>query len=357
MIELDQVTVEFANDEGQLVTAVNNVNLDIAKGEIFGVIGYSGAGKSTLVRTINMLQPPTSGRVKVNEKDMTQMSLGDLRQARKKIGMIFQHFNLMDSRTVAGNVSFPLQDSGLSKEEIAKKVNHLLDLVGLADKANNYPSQLSGGQKQRVAIARSLANDPDVLLCDEATSALDPMTTKSILGLLKDVNEELGITIVIITHEMSVVKEICDRVAVMENGSVVEVDSILNIFANPQAEITQQFIQSASPTEKGVRDVLANPSALQVHPGDRIIRIQFSGASTGEPLLATLTRQFDVAANILFANIEILQDTPVGTLLVALQGEAENIEAATHYLEEEDVRIHEYPTTVQDGQVVVLEQE
>ncbi|MFR8818003.1 MAG: methionine ABC transporter ATP-binding protein [Butyricicoccus sp.] len=221
MIELSHISKEFVSGK-RTVHAVQDVSLTIDKGEIFGIIGFSGAGKSTLVRCINLLERPASGKVIVDGQDMLSLSAKELRQARKKIGMIFQHFNLMPSRTVAGNVAYPLRGSGLSKQQIAEKVQRLLDLVGIGDKAEAYPKQLSGGQKQRVAIARALANDPNVLLCDEATSALDPQTTKAILQLLKHLNETLGITVVIITHEMAVVKEICHRVAVMEHGKVVE---------------------------------------------------------------------------------------------------------------------------------------
>ena len=220
MIELTHVSKDFGKGQ-QEVHAVRDVSLSIDKGEIFGIIGFSGAGKSTLVRCINLLERPTAGTVMVDNKDLTALSARELRQARKKIGMIFQHFNLMPSRTVAGNVAYSMRGSGLSRKETADKVARLLELVGIGDKANAYPSQLSGGQKQRVAIARALANDPNVLLCDEATSAFDPQTTRSILYLLKHLNETLGITIVLITHEMAVVKEICSRVAVMEHGSVV----------------------------------------------------------------------------------------------------------------------------------------
>ena len=229
MIELKHIVKEF-NDSGRDVHAVNDVSLTIDDGDIFGIIGFSGAGKSTLVRCINLLGRPTSGEVIIDGGDITALSQKELREARKKIGMIFQHFNLMPSRTVAGNVAFPLKNSGLSKQEIKAKVKKLLDMVEIGDKEDAYPSQLSGGQKQRVAIARALANDPKILLCDEATSALDPQTTHSILELLKRLNKELGITIVVITHEMDVVKTICNKVAVMEHGRVVETGDILKVF-------------------------------------------------------------------------------------------------------------------------------
>ncbi|AEA00485.1 methionine ABC transporter ATP-binding protein [Aerococcus sp. Group 1] len=341
MIELKNVSVTFESDD-KAVHAVKDVSLSIQSGEIFGVIGYSGAGKSTLVRTINCLQRPSSGQVFVNGQEITALSEKDLRLARKKIGMIFQHFNLMKSRTVAENVAYPLKGSGLSKEESQKKVQHLLDLVGLGNRGDSYPSQLSGGQKQRVAIARALANDPHVLLCDEATSALDPKTTSQILDLLKQVNRELGITIVIITHEMAVIKQICDRVAVMEAGSVVEQDSILNIFSNPHEELTQDFISSASPTEKGIETILANPDLLNIEPGDRLLRIDFTGASTGEPLIASLTKKYDLLANILYANIEILQGTPVGTLLISLNGEPSRVQEAINFVHSSGSHTKEY---------------
>ena len=249
MIELSHISKEFVSGK-RTVHAVQDVSLTIDKGEIFGMIGFSGAGKSTLVRCINLLERPTSGKVIVDGQDMLSLSAKELRQARKKIGMIFQHFNLMPSRTVAGNVAYPLRGSGLSKQQIEEKVQRLLDLVGIGDKAEAYPKQLSGGQKQRVAIARALANDPNVLLCDEATSALDPQTTKAILQLLKHLNETLGITVVIITHEMAVVKEICHRVAVMEHGKVVESGEVFNIFANPREDITKSFIHTTSNLRK-----------------------------------------------------------------------------------------------------------
>ena len=245
MIELKNVSKTFKTNQKE-VQAVKNVNLTVDAGEIFGVIGYSGAGKSTLVRCINLLERPTEGQVIIENTDLTQLKEKELRTERQNIGMIFQQFNLLASRTAYQNVEFPLKGRGYSKEEIREKVESLLDLVGIADKANTYPSELSGGQKQRVAIARALATDPKILLCDEATSALDPQTTKSILKLLKEVNRKLGITIVIITHEMEVIKEICHRVAVMEDGYVVELNDVVSVFSNPQAQITKEFIRSTS---------------------------------------------------------------------------------------------------------------
>ena len=245
MIRLENVSKTFT-DSNKEVHAVNNVSLTINDGDIFGIIGFSGAGKSTLVRCINLLEKPTEGKVFVDDAEITALSGKELRKARKKIGMIFQHFNLMPSRTIFGNVAYPLRGSGLSKEEIREKVHHLLELVGISEKENAFPSQLSGGQKQRVAIARALANDPSILLCDEATSALDPQTTKSILKLLQQLNQTLGITVVVITHEMAVVKEICNRVAVMDHGDVVEEGEVFHVFASPKESLTRSFIKTTS---------------------------------------------------------------------------------------------------------------
>ena len=249
MIRLENVSKTFT-DSNKEVHAVNNVSLTINDGDIFGIIGFSGAGKSTLVRCINLLEKPTEGKVFVDDAEITALSGKELRKARKKIGMIFQYFNLMPSRTIFGNVAYPLRGSGLSKEEIKEKVHHLLELVGISEKENAFPSQLSGGQKQRVAIARALVNDPNILLCDEATSALDPQTTKSILKLLQQLNQTLGIIVVVITHEMAVVKEICNRVAVMDHGDVVEEGEVFHVFASPKEPLTRSFIKTTSNLQK-----------------------------------------------------------------------------------------------------------
>ena len=338
MIKLENIDVTFKQG-AKVVNAVKNVSLDVESGDIYGIIGYSGAGKSTLVRTINLLQRPTKGNVVVNGVDLLQLKPKGLRAARKKIGMIFQHFNLMNTLSVFDNVAFPLKKSGKTKSEIEEKVLSLLELVGLEDKVNSYPRQLSGGQKQRVAIARALANDPDVLLCDEATSALDPKTTYSILELLKKVNVQLGITIVIITHEMQVVKEICNKVAVMEEGEVIEQGSVLEIFTNPERDLTKGFIDTATHINQGIETVLSHEQLLNLKEGDYLVKISFVGASTGEPLITKLSTQFQVAANILFANVEIIQETPVGTLLVGLSGEKSGIENALSYIREQGVSV------------------
>ena len=253
--------------------------------------------------------------------------------------MIFQHFNLMPSRTVAGNVAYPLRGSGLSKQQIAEKVQRLLDLVGIGDKAEAYPKQLSGGQKQRIAIARALANDPNVLLCDEATSALDPQTTKSILQLLKHLNETLGITVVIITHEMAVVKEICHRVAVMEHGKVVESGEVFNIFANPREDITKSFIHTTSNLRK-IEELIAEDSpVVKLNPGELIVRLSYIQRNVSEPLISTVSRKFDIVLNIIFSDIAIVQDAPIGGTVAIISGEREQITQAIAYLIEKNVGV------------------
>ena len=339
MIYLKNICKTFIDDNKKEVHAVNDVSLTINDGDIFGIIGFSGAGKSTLVRCINLLERPTSGTVEVDGKDLTKLSEKELRESRKKIGMIFQHFNLFPSRTIFGNVAFPLQGSGLSKEEIAAKVRNLLELVGISEKENAYPSQLSGGQKQRVAIARALANDPDILLCDEATSALDPQTTKAILDLLKDLNKKLGITIVVITHEMAVVKEICNKVAVMEKGRVVEEGDVFSIFANPQEALTQNFIKTTSNLRK-IEDLVNEGSpVVDLKPGELIVRLSYIEKNISEPLISAMTFKFNVILNIIFANIEIIQDAPIGGTVAIMSGKSEDIDAALDYLRDKNVGV------------------
>lgn len=338
MITLEQVSKTFDTASGN-VHAVQDVSLTIQDGEIFGIIGFSGAGKSTLVRCINLLERPTSGKVLIDEENLMELSDKQLRAVRKKIGMIFQHFNLMRSRSVYQNIAFPLKKSGLSKQEIDAKIQRLLHLVDLEDKKDAYPSQLSGGQKQRVAIARALANDPKVLLCDEATSALDPQTTKSILKLLKKVNEELGITIVLITHEMAVIKEICDRVAVMENGHVVEEGSILDIFTKAQAEVTQNFIATTSNISR-IYELLDEDAAIcALQDGQRMVKLNYDSVSTSKALISEISRQFHVDTNIIFGNVEVIKHTPLGDLIVILSGTKEHIDEAIQYLQAHEVGV------------------
>lgn len=338
MIELSHITKDYGTGRNQ-VHAVQDVTLSIHTGEVFGIIGFSGAGKSTLVRCINLLERPTTGTVTVDGKEVTALSPKELRLARKKIGMIFQHFNLMQSRTVFSNVAYPLRGSGLDKQEIKKKVHHLLELVGIADKADAYPAQLSGGQKQRVSIARALANDPSVLLCDEATSALDPQTTKAIQQLLKNLNQTLGITIVVITHEMEVVKKICDRVAVMEHGHVVEQGDVFNVFANPRQDVTKSFIQTTS-NLRHIEDLISEDSPVaRLEPGQLIARLSYVQRNVSEPLISTVSRKFDITLNIIFADIAIVQNAPIGGTVAIISGEPHQIAQAIDYLLERNVNV------------------
>lgn len=336
MIYLSHVCKTFKTKTKE-VHAVHDVSLHIQPKEIFGIIGFSGAGKSTLIRCMNLLERPTSGGVKVAGKDLMKLSEKELRETRKKIGMIFQHFHLMNRRTVYQNIAFPLKDQKLSKEEVNKKVSNLLELVGLTDKKDAYPFELSGGQKQRVAIARALANDPQVLLCDEATSALDPQTTKSILNLLRKVNEELGVTIVLITHEMAVVKEICDRVAIMEHGCIKEEGDILQVFSNPQAKITQDFLASTMNVQQAI-DVLRKEmeSAADIKC---FLKLQYIADRTKEAMISYISKTYLLDVSILFGNIEIVKDVPIGNLIVCMQGEETNMEQAVQYMKEQEIQV------------------
>lgn len=331
MIKLENISKSFAIN-GKTVEAVKDVSLAIRQGEIFGIIGFSGAGKSTLVRCINLLEKPEKGRVIIDGEDITHYEGKELRHVRQKIGMIFQHFNLMPSRTVFENIELPLKLTKLSASERSQKIKKLLDLVGLSDKAQSYPSQLSGGQKQRVAIARALANDPKVLLCDEATSALDPQTTHSILQLLKEVNTRLGITIVVITHQMEVIKEICDRVAVMQKAVVVEKGDIVEVFSAPQAPITKSFIQAADNFEAFSDLVKLNSAITGIKPSQPVWFLTYRGAVAGEPLMSELYRRFEVKANIIYGNIDYFKQCIVGKLGVAIEGRADQIEKARQFL-------------------------
>lgn len=331
IIELKNITKTFEN-AGEKFNAVDNVNISIKRGEIYGIIGFSGAGKSTLVRCINLLGRPTSGQVIVNGRELTNLSQKELRVERKKIGMIFQHFNLLKSRTVFENVAFPLKGCGLSKAQIAKKVKSLLALVEISNKESAYPSELSGGQKQRVAIARALASDPSILLCDEATSALDPTTTKAILRLLKKLNEELGLTIVLITHQMDVIREICTRLAVMENGIVVESGEVFDIFARPQNEVTKRFIRSTSGLSKIDELIQDNSSVIALEGNEKIVRLSYIQKNVSEPLISAISRLYDVTINIVLADIEIVQNAPIGGTVVIISGKENSIERALEHI-------------------------
>ena len=333
MIKLVHVSKTFGDGETG-VHAVRDVSLEIAPGEIFGIIGYSGAGKSTLVRCINLLERPTGGTVTVDGQELTRMPERDLRAVRKKIGMIFQHFNLMPSRTVAQNVAFPLK--GLDKAESDRKVKELLELVGLPDKADAYPSQLSGGQKQRVAIARALASGPKVLLCDEATSALDPQTTRSLLRLIQDINQKTGITVVIITHEMAVVKDICRRVAVMDGGRVVEEGDVFSIFSSPREAVTRSFISTTSNLSKVEELMEAGSPIVDLSPGQLLVRMTYIQKSASEAIISDLSRRFGVDINIIYSNLEVIEDAPLGGLVAVLGGD--RAQEALEYWTSKNVR-------------------
>ena len=341
LIELVNIVKEFkVTGRGEAVHAVNDVSLTVEDGDIFGIIGFSGAGKSTLVRCINLLGRPSSGQVIIDGRDMMSLSDKELREARKKIGMIFQHFNLMPSRTVEENVAFPLKGSGLTKNQIHEKVLKLLKLVEIDEKASVYPSQLSGGQKQRVAIARALANDPNILLCDEATSALDPQTTQSILQLIKKLNKELGLTVVVITHEMAVIKSICNKVAVMENGRVAESGDVFTIFTDPQQQITKNFIRTTSNVSKVYEFVENDAEVVRLKEGEVLAILHYrQPEDVSVPLISTASRRYEVNLNILFADVEIIDNKSIGDTVVILQGEADNVSEAIRYLERHNLRV------------------
>ncbi|QTX32645.1 methionine ABC transporter ATP-binding protein [Aminithiophilus ramosus] len=319
--------------------ALDAIDLDVPDGSIFGIIGSSGAGKSTLIRCVNLLERPTAGTVIVGGVDFTALAEADLREARKKVGMIFQSFNLLARRTVFGNVALPLELAGWSKEKIGPRVDELLDLVGLADRRNHYPSQLSGGQKQRVGIARALANGPDVLLSDEATSALDPKTTQSILELLRDINERLGLTILLITHEMNVIKAVCHNVAVIDEGRIVEQGPVLDVFTDPRETATRdllgEIIGVDLPDSFGGLDF----SRETIEGGDVVVQLRFFGNVAAEPVMSDLVRRFDVDVNILTAHIDHIRNVPYGTLVVGLSGDEGQRRAALKHLESLDLKV------------------
>ena len=352
MIEIKHLNKTFTVKDAK-VDAVQDVSLSIEDGEIFGIIGYSGAGKSTLVRCLNLLETPDNGTLRINDSELITVENGkiyvgeskrrmkekELNALRRSIGMIFQHFNLLDRSTVFENIAYPLRYSGMSKQEIRDRVFELLDLVDLRDKTDAYPSQLSGGQKQRVAIARALANRPKVLLSDEATSALDPDATESILNLLRDLNEKLGLTIVLITHEMAVIKAICRQVAVMENGFVVEQGAVYDVFAHPRENITKRFVASTSALSR-VNKLLDQDSPLvQVGKGETLLRLTFFRDSVGDSLISAISREYNVATNIVLASVEVLQGDPLGGMIVILKGEEKDVAAAMDCLKENKVEV------------------
>lgn len=338
MIRLENISKDFVVD-GKTVHAVKDVTIEIDKGQIFGIIGFSGAGKSTLVRCINLLERPTSGKVFLEDTELTALPYKKLREARQKIGMIFQSFNLMPSRTVYENIELPLKHNGYPKDKRKQRIEELLSLVELSDKGNNYPSQLSGGQKQRVAIARALAGDPKVLLCDEATSALDPKTTSQILALLKKLNQELKLTIVIITHQMSVVKEICDRAAVMEQGEVIEQGYVYDLFSNPKTKLTKSFMDTAN-NFGSFFDILDEKGSLaDVSDGTHIYLLTYTGDAAGKALMSEIYKKFTVESNILYGNIDYIKGKPLGKLAVNLTGDKDKIEEAVEYIKNSGVQL------------------
>ena len=338
MIKLKNVSKIF-DVSGKKLTALDNVSLDIPQGHICGVIGASGAGKSTLIRCVNLLEKPSEGSVIIDGNDLTQLSDAELVLERRNIGMIFQHFNLLSSRTVFGNVALPLELEGVHKKEIEAKVNELLSLVGLSDKKNVYPANLSGGQKQRVAIARALASDPKVLLCDEATSALDPATTHSILKLLKEINRTLGITILLITHEMEVVKRICNQVAVIDKGRLIEQGTVSEIFSNPKTELAQEFISSTfhiTLPEEYLENLSDTPKHAKSYP---IIKFEFTGRSVDAPLLSQASKKFGVELSILTSQIDYAGGVKFGYTIAEVEGNEDKITQTKIYLMENNVRV------------------
>lgn len=338
MIKIENVTKTFLMKKRE-IHALQNVNLEIAAGEIFGIIGYSGAGKSTLIRCINLLERPTTGSISVDGEELTSLNAKGIRTARRKIGMIFQHFNLMPSRTVLGNVLFASKRAEGSKEEKEEKAMDLLALVGLSHRINAYPSSLSGGEKQRVAIARALVNNPKVLLCDEATSALDPETTASILKLLKEVSQKLDITIVLITHSMEVIKEICDRVAVIEGGKVKEVGTVLDIFSHPKSDVTKQFVAQSSGTQKIYELVEQDAPIVKLEEDGMLIKLTYSDETAGDALIYQLIKKFDLKTNIIFGDMGIIGDKSIGTLVVSCCGKQGDREEALKYIKSQGVKV------------------
>lgn len=354
MIELQNISVRF-HQKDKVIQAVEDVDLFIEKGDVYGIVGYSGAGKSTLVRVMNLLQKPTEGKVIINQTDLGKLSAKELRKERKSIGMIFQHFNLMENRTIFDNVDFSLKYTGKSKQERRQKVSELLELVGLEEKTSAYPNQLSGGQKQRVAIARALANEPKVLLCDEATSALDPKTTHQILALLKELNHKLGLTIVLITHEMQVVKEVCNKVAVMEDGRIIEKGSSVQIFSHPQEELTKDFIRTATHLDQALETIIGHRAFAEQIMNKWLVELSYVGNQTNEPLIAQLYSKYQVTANILYGNVELLQETPLGSLIVTLAGETNQRQKALDYLIRLGVRVNVLQKNEENEQIKIAE--
>ncbi len=340
-ITIEELSKTFSTKEGKF-DALKNINLNIASGDIFGIIGMSGAGKSTLVRCINYLEVPSTGRVLIDGKAMGDLTPKELRQQRQSIGMIFQHFNLLMQKTVIDNVCFPMYIQGKKKAEAKKRAEELLEIVGLSEKMKAYPAQLSGGQKQRVAIARALASDPQILLCDEATSALDPQTTSSILELLKDINQKLGITIVIITHQMSVVREICNHVAILNNGEVAETGLVSDIFAHPKTAVAKEIIRRDSDVDYEP----TNPKVQKEISSGKVVRIVFSENSAFEPVVANMVLTFGEPINILKADTKNVGGVAKGEMILEFTKDSQNVEEMKRYLTERGLAVEEAPEYV-----------
>ncbi|MEZ9352109.1 methionine ABC transporter ATP-binding protein MetN [Vibrio splendidus] len=337
MIKVNQVNKVFYQGTKE-INALIDINLHIPQGQIFGAIGSSGAGKSTLIRCVNMLEAPTSGEVIVDGIDLTKLSKSELSEARRNIGMIFQHFNLLSSRTVFNNVALPLELAGRDKAAIEAKVSELLELVGLSDKRDTYPANLSGGQKQRVAIARALASDPKVLLCDEATSALDPATTQSILELLREINRKLSITILLITHEMDVVKSICHEVAIIGDGELVEKGTVGEIFAHPKTELAHQFIRSTLDLTIP-EDYQARLQDTRVNSSYPLVRLEFTGATVDAPLMTQIARKFNIDVSILSSDLDYAGGVKFGMMVAELFGNEADDNAAIQFLRDNNVKV------------------
>ncbi|WP_086350529.1 methionine ABC transporter ATP-binding protein [Candidatus Enterococcus clewellii] len=336
LIELRHVKKEFAGKSGT-VAAVNDVSLSIEKGDIYGIVGYSGAGKSTLVRLLNGLELPTDGQVVIKDMDITALGSGELRNFRKKIGMIFQHFNLLWSRTILENIMLPLELVGIPKAERLKRAEELLKLVGLEGRGKAYPSQLSGGQKQRVGIARALANNPEILLCDEATSALDPQTTDEVLDLLLEINKELNLTIVLITHEMHVIRKICNKVAVMEQGKIVEEGDVLTVFRHPEQEVTKRFVQREIDPEDDLEDLLSD--LIAENPKGLVTTLLFKGENANEPVISQAIRQYAVDINVVHGKVQQAKEGAFGSLTVMLTGDEAEVEKTLAFFQEKEVGV------------------
>jgi len=331
LIRIENLSKVYENGT-DTIQALKNINLEIKEGEIFGIIGLSGAGKSTLLRCINRLEDPTEGKVYIDGEDITNYDKKKLRDLRKNIGMIFQHFNLFSQKTVYKNIAFPLELEGFSKKEIDMKVDTLLEYVELKDKKYAYPSQLSGGQKQRVAIARTLANKPKILLSDEGTSALDPKTTKSILDLLKKVRDEFGLTIVLITHQMEVIKEVCDRVAIIKDGTIIEINTVEELFKNPKTQTAMEFI---SKLKSDITEEIIKPNEFK----RTIVRLGYSKGNARDPVVSNMIKKFNIQANILAGDINKILSKNIGHLVLELQGDENEILKAIEYLKYENVDV------------------